>query len=206
MTKQGGVVVWVVADQTYDYSESCSSFKQALYFKEQCGFNLWDTMIWDKGSPQAPTESRYYDIFEYMFVFSKGKPKALNLLTDRKTVSAGATSGVTTSSNKEDRKYTGGVRTVAEYCRRFNIWQINRGVNKTEHPAVFPEQLAFDHIQSWSNPGDLVLDPFMGSGTTALMALKSGRDFVGFEISPQYAEIARARSGATDGSVDEGNW
>ena len=192
ITKQGGVVVWIVNDATVNGSETGSSFRQALYFM-QCGFNLYDTMIWSKPSPAAPTEGRYYDTFEYMFVFSKGKPKTLNLLTDRKNKSAGSVSNKETRSCREDRKTKPGKRTVKEYSRRFNVWEVSRGKNRTSHPAVFPEQLAEDHIKSWSNPGDIILDPFTGSGTTAKMAKINGRQFIGFEISQEYYDIANKR-------------
>lgn len=192
VVKNGGVIVWIVADSVINGSESGVSFKQALFFKE-CGFNLYDTMIWEKPSPQAPTEGRYYDVFEYMFILSKGKPKTLNFLCDRKNKSAGLKSKKETRSCKEDRRYKEGERVVKEYSRRFNVWQISRSVNKTNHPAVFPLQLAKDHILSWSNEGDIVLDPFMGSGTTAVAAKELNRHFIGFEISKEYCEIAEKR-------------
>lgn len=193
VTAPNGVVVWIVSDQTRNGSESCTSFKQALWFKE-CGFSLYDTMIWEKPSPAAPTEGRYYDVFEYMFVFCKGKkPKALNLICDRRNKSAGTVSRKETRSCREDRRYKDGKRTVKSVSRRFNVWNISRGVNKTKHPAVFPEQLALDHIRTWSNEGDTVLDPFMGSGTTGKMALASGRRFIGIEIDSGYFEIAKNR-------------
>jgi len=192
VTKEGGVVVWVVSDATVEGSETGTSFNQALYFKE-AGFDLYDTMIWEKPSPQAPTEGRYYNVFEYMFVFSKGKPKTLNLLADRKNKSFGQSSKRETRSCKEDRRYTGETRTVKEYSRRFNVWIVSRGSSKTIHPAVFPEQLANDHILSWSNKGDLVYDPFMGSGTTAKMSLLNERNYIGSEISSDYCEICDLR-------------
>ena len=192
VTKYGGVVVWVVSDGTINGSESGTSFKQALFFKE-CGFNLYDTMIWLKPSPQAPTESRYYDVFEYMFILSKGKPKTLNLLKDRKNKSAGMVSKKETRSCKEDRKYKEGSRTVAEFSRRFNVWDISRGKSKTKHPAVFPEQLANDHILSWSNENELIYDPFAGSGTTLKMAMINDRNYIGSELSHEYFEIANNR-------------
>lgn len=192
ITKNGGVVVWICQDSVVDGSETGTSFRQALFFKE-CGFRLYDTMIWLKPSPQAPTEGRYYDVFEYMFVFSKGKPKTLNLLNDRKNKSAGSKSKKETRSCREDRKTKDEERVVKEYGRRFNVWEISRGRNMTEHPAVFPEQLANDHILSWSNEGDLVLDPFMGSGTTAKMSMLNKRNYIGFEISDKYCNIAKER-------------
>ena len=192
VTKKGGVVVWVVSDATIKVSETGTSFRQALFFKE-CGFLLYDTMIWLKPSPQAPTEGRYYDVFEYMFVFSKGKPKTLNLLKDRENKSAGAVSNKETRSCREDRKVKNEKRVVAEFSRRFNVWELSRGRNKTSHPAVFPEKLAHDHIISWSNEGDLVYDPFMGSGTTAKMAIVNKRNWIGSEISEEYCQIIERR-------------
>lgn len=192
VTKMGGIVVWIVADKCIKGGESMDSFKQALFFGE-CGFRLYDTMIWNKPSPQAPTEGRYYDTFEYMFVFSKGKPKTLNLLTDRKNKSAGSISNKESRSCREDRKILKSKRKVAEFSRRFNVWNISRGRNKTSHPAVFPEKLANDHIESWSNEGDLIFDPMAGSGTTLAMAKKLNRNFIGSEISKDYCEIIEKR-------------
>lgn len=192
VTKIGGVVVWVVQDKCVKGGESMTSFKQALHFAD-CGFLLYDTMIWLKPSPQAPTEGRYYDVFEYMFVFSKGKPKTLNLLKDRKNKSAGAVSNKETRSCREDRKIKNEKRVVAEFSRRFNVWELSRGRNKTSHPAVFPVKLANDHIISWSNEGDAILDPFMGSGTTGVACVNTNRNFIGIEKDVISFEIAENR-------------
>lgn len=192
VTKPGGVVVWVVADATVNGSETGTSFRQALYFME-AGFNLYDTMIWRKPSPSCPTEGRYYAVFEYMFVFSKGKPSALNLLTDRPNKSAGAVSTRETRSCAEDRKSTGRKRVVKEFSRRFNVWDVSTDSRGAGHPAVFPEAIAEGHVLTWSNPGDTVLDPFLGSGTTGKMAAQLGRFFIGVDISQEYVDLARKR-------------
>ena len=192
VTKKGGIVVWICQDQCVKGSESGISFKQALFFKE-CGFRLYDTMIWLKPSPQTPTESRYYDVFEYMFIFSKEKPKTLNLIKDRKNKTVGQVSNYEPRSSREQRTVRGKRKPRAEYSRRFNVWEMSRGHNKTIHPAVFPEQLINDHIISWSNEGDLVFDPFMGSGTTAKMSVKNNRNYIGSEISKEYCDIAEER-------------
>lgn len=189
ITSDGGVVVWICQDKCINGGESGTSFKQALHAME-CGFRLYDTMIWNKPSPQAPTEGRYYDVFEYMFIFSKGKPKTLNLLEDRPNKTAGAVSKKETRSCREDRKITDKKRTVKEFSRRFNVWDISRGRNKTTHPAVFPEQLVNDHIISWSNEGDTIFDPFMGSGTTGYVSNQLNRKFIGVELDDTYFEIA----------------
>ena len=198
VTKQGGIVVWVVNDATDKGSESGTSFKQALFFKE-CGFNLHDTMIWYKGSCPFPDKTRYYQSFEYMFVFSKGKPTKITLIEDRKNKWSG------TKAHGTERRKNGETvplsavklknnRVVKDYGVRFNVWELSpERNNKTGHPAVFPEQLANDHILSWSNEGDIVLDPFIGSGTTAKVAKDLGRNYIGFEISAEYCEIAEAR-------------
>ena len=120
-------------------------------------------------------------------------PKTLNLLCDRKNKSAGNVSNCETRSGREQRRTLSKKRVVKEYSRRFNVWEVARGLNKTKHPAVFPERLANDHILSWSNKGDVVLDPFCGSGTTAKMAMLTGRKFIGFEISAEYCDIAEKR-------------
>lgn len=189
VTKQGGVVVWVVGDATIKGSETGTSFKQALYLKE-IGFNLHDTMIYQKSGVSYPESTRYLQQFEYMFIFSKGKPKSINLIKDRKNKYVGNVGG----------NHRGGLCQREEFGLRFNIWQYANGKYNTTkdeiaflHPAVFPEQLANDHIISWSNEGDVVLDPFMGSGTTAKMAILNNRNFIGFEISDEYCDIARKR-------------
>jgi site-specific DNA-methyltransferase (adenine-specific) len=199
VTKQGGVVVWVVGDSTVKGSETGTSFRQALYFKE-IGFNLHDTMIYDKGSCGAVGNNKgYWQSFEYMFVFCKGRPKTINLIYDRKNVEA------RNDINSTKRRSDGSLKKSANYSygemsRRTNVWKYRTGKGLTttdsiafKHPAMFPEKLANDHIISWSNEGDVVLDPFMGSGTTAKMALLNNRKYIGFEISKEYCEIAENR-------------
>jgi site-specific DNA-methyltransferase (adenine-specific) len=199
VTKDGGVVVWVVGDQTKGGDESGTSFKQALFFKE-IGFRLHDTMIYEKNSISFPETNRYYQSFEYMFVFSKGEPKTVNLLRDRKNKYAG--SWGTASERQRDGSLKKSKKIdCEEYGVRFNFWKYNTGRGFTtkdeiayEHPAIFPELLAADHIKSWSNEGDTVLDPMCGSGTTCKMAQKLGRDFIGVDISEEYCKIARERT------------
>jgi DNA modification methylase len=195
VTADGGVVVWVVGDATIKGSETGTSLRQALYFKE-AGFNLHDTMIWQKICP-FQHKNRYIQSFEYMFVFSKGAKKSANLICDRKNKWAGTpihgterqTNGNTKSLSARQKS-----KSVKEYGARFNIWGIApEKNNKTGHPAVFPEQLANDHIVSWSNEGDAVLDPFMGSGTTAIACINTNRNYIGFELDKHYCEIANER-------------
>ena len=199
VTKQGGVVVWIVGDATIGGNETGSSFRQALFFKE-CGFNLFDTMIYSKPPRGACGNNKtYWQTFEYMFILSKGTPKRINLIIDRE--------------NKESRKGDNGTKRLqngdllqvsrggyGEYGRRTNIWEYNIGKGHStgdaiafEHPAIFPEKLAQDHIFTWSNPGDLIYDPMMGSGTVAKMCLLEERNFIGSEINQAYCKIAEHR-------------
>ncbi len=195
ITKRGGVVVWIVNDATIKGSETGTSFKQALFFKE-CGFNLHDTMIWKKVSP-FQHKNRYIPCFEYMFVFSKGQRKNANLICDRKNKWGGTqVHGTERQANGQTKKLSlvQKSKKVKEYGARYNIWDISPNKsNKTGHPAVFPEQLAKDHIISWSNEGDVVLDCFMGSGTTGKMAVLTNRNFIGMEIDKHYFNIAKER-------------
>lgn len=195
VTKPGGVLVWVVADATVEGSETGTSFRQALYFKE-CGFNLHDTMIYEKaGTGACGSNLAYWQTFEYMFVFSKGRPEVVNRLTQpNMSVGAKQTKGrVKADGTDKDFKH----REVKAEGVRTNIWRYN--VNKYgmesewKHPAKFPFLLVRDHILSWSNPGDTVFDPFLGSGTTGKMAVLNDRHFIGCEISEEYFRTARFR-------------
>ena len=195
VTKIGGVVVWIVSDATIKGSETGTSFRQALYFKE-VGFNLHDTMIWQKDTLLFPDKTRYGNCFEYMFVLSKGKPKTINKICDRKNKWFGSKiHGTSRNADGETfRKSNHNKSVVKEYGARFNVWNIpSEKNNKTGHPAVFPKQLVKDHIISWSNENDIILDPILGSGTTALACIECNRKYIGFEISPKYYDIAKER-------------
>ena len=187
----GGYVVWNVNDATLNGSETGTSFRQALWFME-CGFNLHDTMIWEKTCAGCLGSTKcYLQNFEYMFVFSKGKPTKFNPIEDRKNVVKAGKEGMVNSALK-DGKGTDRKIVRKEYGKRTNIWRINQQ-QKSDHPAPFPYELAHDHIISWSNPGDTVLDPFLGSGTTAVAALREKRHFIGFELNRDYYDIALRR-------------
>ena len=193
---EGGVLVWVVGDSTIKGSESGTSFKQALFFKD-IGFNLHDTMIFQKANPIPQNHNRYEQTFEYMFVFSKGKPKTFNPI-QIETKNAGKEfdwgNRKTVMDDNQCRRHRGSEKiTVKPTKNKGNIWTYSVGGGHTGHPAVFPEQLAKDYIISWSNPGDIVYDPFMGSGTVGKVALDTGRKYIGSEISKQYCEIAQNR-------------
>ena len=190
VTKQGGVVVWVVGDATIKGSETGTSFKQALHAME-CGFNV-ETMIWEKtGSGCLGSNKFYGQNFEYMFIFTKGMPIKTNLICDRPNK---VKSGKVKVNGGLDKSGKGKSRVVERkpFGKRNNIWRFDTQKN-SEHPAPFPEKLARDHIISWSNELDTVLDPFMGSGTTGKMAKATGRNFIGIELDPDYFKIAKQR-------------
>lgn len=201
VTKPGGVVVWVVGDATVNGSETGVSFKQALHAME-CGFRLHDTMIYEKKNPTPYHHNRYNPSFEFMFVWSKGKPRTFNALREP-SKNAGVpsrlnqrgVSGAVTDGNGKGRPVS------AEKLRN-NVWRYGVGFGVStrdkeafEHPAIFPEALALDHILSWSKPGDVVFDPFSGSGTTGKMAVQNGRRFIGIERDEKYFAICQERIG-----------
>ena len=189
VTKQGGVVVWVVGDATLKGSETGTSLKQALQFKG-IGFNLHDTMIYAKSS-QPRQRNRYEQQFEFMFVLSKGKPKTFNPIKIPSKNAGKIVKRTCRDKGRDDLQVSENV--VSDYKLKGNIWEYGSKKNEFDHPAIFPEQLAQDHIISWSNENDIVLDCFMGSGTTAKMAKASNRNYIGFELSEEYCQIAEQR-------------
>ena len=197
ITKEGGVVVWVVGDMTKNFSETGNSFKQALYFKE-IGFNILDTMIYlkDNYPPAYPTMRRYANQFEYMFILSKGKPSVFN---PKKVPKNAKRQGVRKFRQKDGSQVEKIINNDYEYKNATNVWNYSTGGSCTtdkiafQHPAIFPEKLAEDHILSWSNENDIVLDCFMGSGTTGKMALLNNRKFIGIEKVEEYINIAKER-------------
>lgn len=190
--KPGGVIVWVIADATVNGSETGTSMRQALHFKDVCGLNLHDTMVWIKtGQGACGSVKAYWQNWEYCFVLSKGVPKTFNPIEDRKNVSVGKMTAPSGKGKDGLWKYSRPIETK-EYGRRFNNWTIDAESNP-EHPAPFPEALAKGHVLSWSNPGDLVLDPFAGSGTTLKSAKELNRRYVGIEINEPYISVIKNR-------------
>ena len=199
VTKDGGIVVWVVSDATINGCETGTSFKQALYFKE-IGFNLHDTMIFQKANPIPQIyRKRYNNEFEYMFVFSKGNVKTHNpIMVD--CLHAGLELNGTTYKNysKDEQKREKKANPVKKQKIKGNIWEYVVGKKAEDqeakgHPAPFPCALARDHIYSWTNKDDIVLDPLCGSGTTCVSALQLGRNYIGIDISKQYCEMTEKR-------------
>ncbi len=200
--KPGGVVVWIVSDSTVNGSESLTSFKQALYFKV-VGFNIHDTMIYQKNYFINSISNRYYSSFEYMFILSKGKPKTANLIKDRKNNTAGQIIHGTQRTKEGALIPKSGIeknKVVNEYGKRGNIWSYTSGrYHSTKdavafnHPAILPEKLVEDHINTWSNPKDIIYDCFAGSGTTGKIAAKLKRRWIQSEISEKYTSIINER-------------
>jgi site-specific DNA-methyltransferase (adenine-specific) len=195
VVKDGAVVIWVVADATIDGSETGTSFKQALLFKK-IGFRLHDTMIYFKNNPMPQTGNRYHQHFEYMFAFSKGSPKTFNPITEPTKYQGLA--------NMKNRGQNGSLdyekveRTTEKKIGNVFFYSIGGGISTKDkiaynHPAIFPEKLVADQINTWTNEHDLIYDPFMGSGTTAKIAHLLNRKWVGSEISKEYVEISNKR-------------
>lgn len=199
VTKPGGVVVWVVSDGTINGSRTGTSFKQALYFMD-IGFNLHQRLFYEKSGP-PPDRTRYEETIEEMFVFSKGKPKKINLLKDKKNRWANTKQFGNKSTREKDGTLTQKpAQVIAEYGKRNSVWRYSTGFGYSSedeiafrHPAIFPEKLAADHIYSWSNECDLVYDCFAGSGTTLKMAHLQKRNWIGSEISAEYCQLANKR-------------
>ncbi len=200
LLKPGGVIVWIVNDATKDGSETGTSMRQALHFKE-VGLNLHDTMIYEKSQISYPDDGRYYQSWEYSFVFSNGKPGAFNPLTVENPRAGKPISGTERGRDGKlkDMNAVKHGRLRPERSVKRNVWRYATGTASSgdniafKHPAIFPDDLARDHILTWSNEGDIVLDPFSGSGTTAKMAKHNGRRFIGIEVNPEYVEISKER-------------
>ena len=199
VTKNGGVVVWIVGDGHIKGGESLTSFRQALYL-QSIGFLVHDTIIYKKNNFSVPFPDKYHQTFEYCFVLSKGKKKTFNPICDRKNKKAGQSGGVQSITEKDGTRSKRSAKIIKEYGKRHNVWEYDTGMYLStkdkyafKHPAIFPEKLANDHIISWSNEDDLVYDPFMGSGTTAKMAILNNRNWIGSEMSSEYCDITNER-------------
>lgn len=196
--KKGGVIVWVVGDATINGSETGSSYRQALGFIE-AGLNLHDTMIWVKPGASNPSSNRYHQVFEFMFIISKGKPNTFNPIIDRENIWKHRFGAGTVRSANGDMNHTKTDRLkYRDVGMRNNVWYLKTASQENvckanEHPAPFSEELAGDHIITWSNPGDLVADPMAGSGTTLRKAKDLNRKVIGIELKEEYCELTARR-------------
>lgn len=195
----GGMCCWNVGDSVVDGSETLTSFRQAIYFKDVCGFSIHDTMIYEKSNFSHPEKRRYHQLFEYVFVLSKGYPRCFNPIKDKPNAWAGTGSFGTNRMRNSDGTHSERKRNIiTEFGMRGNVWRCKtagqeRVCKANAHPAMMPYGLARDLILSFSNEGDIVLDPFAGSGTTCLAARENKRQWAAIEISPEYVEIFNQR-------------
>lgn len=207
VTKQGGIVCWNVGDSVVDGSETLTSAKQKIFFREQCGFRIHDTMIYEKLNFSHPERTRYHQIFEYVFIVSKGEPATFNPLRDKKNATtAGCVGnlGINSFTERDGSKSERPKKVTAEFGMRTNVWRgKTRGQEEMcetmAHPALMPKWLARDLVLSWSNVGDLILDPFAGSGTTGMVALELGRKAILIELNPDYVQLINQRCNITLG-------
>lgn len=196
----GGVMCWNVGDSVVDGSETLTSARQAIYFKDVCGLRVHDTMIYEKSNFGHPEKSRYHQLFEYVFVLSKGSPRCFNPIADKPNAWAGTGPfGVSTMRSRDGSQVEKKRNIIADFGMRGNVWRGNTSGQESvcaeiKHPATMPFWLARDLIQSWSNPGDTVLDPFFGSGTTGKAAELLGRKWIGIEVNPEYEKLSRDRT------------
>ena len=194
------MIVWVVGDKTKNGNKSLTSFKQSIFFQD-LGLNIYDVIIYEKSGTGPPHPNRYFNSFEYMFIISKGKPSKINILKDKPNKWAGhSTFGNVTRREKDGSLTKKGVKTINKFGARTNIWKYANGKGFStkdkiayKHPAIFPEKLAEDHIKSWSNENDIVMDIFGGSGTTAKAASKLNRNWIYIDKLKEYCEIAEIR-------------
>lgn len=202
VTKSGGVIVWNVADATVNGSETGTSMRQALFFMN-LGFRLHDTMIYAKKNPMPAgvSSKRYHQAWEYIFIFSKDAPETFNPIMVKAKFGH-------LEANMKHRGKDGELQYKKtkrnEFTKVRNIFEYSIGGGHStkdkiafQHPAIMPEQLANDMISTWTNEGDLVFDPFTGSGTTAKICLMLRRKFIGTEISQEYCEIIKQRLEST---------
>lgn len=204
--KDGGVCCWNVNDMTVDGSETLTSCKQKIFFREVCGFRIHDTMIWEKVHVGAPNAAQYHQMFEYVFVLSKGKPKTFNPIEDRKNIYGGKSPFSYNSKRQAngDIKKTRECGICAEYGRRGNVWKGNSRAQEDPcaalpHPAMMPKWLARDLILSWSNTGDTVLDPMAGSGTVCREAISNARKSIAIDVNQEYCDLIRQQCDITPG-------
>jgi site-specific DNA-methyltransferase (adenine-specific) len=194
--KEGGVIMWNVQDQTIKGSRTGNSMRQALYFMEECGLFMHDHLIWYKTGTPFPSPYRYRNVWENMFVFSKGKPKHFDPILKRNKT------GGDSRKRRRERDHNGELVMqerevkIKEWGIDDNVWYVSNHFKSNDkkrienHPAIMPEELVRRHIQSWTNEGDIVYDPFSGSGTTSKVAAEMDRTYLGSEINKEYYEAS----------------
>jgi site-specific DNA-methyltransferase (adenine-specific) len=198
--KDGGVAIMVIQDQTKNFGKTLTSFRTIVDWVDNIGFKLFETVIYRKyGAEGAWWNKRFRVDHEYMPIFLKGErpqyfnkdPLKIPSKHGGKTMTGGGT------------RLTNGIRiptraiTINPMKCRGTIWEYMTAGDGTrlkhKHPATFPDKLPYDFIQCFCPPNGVVLDPFIGSGTTALAAIELDRNYIGIDISKEYCDLARRR-------------
>jgi len=198
--KDGGVAVMVIQDQTKNFGKSLTSFKTIIDWCDSFGFKLFETVIYRKyGAEGAWWNKRFRVDHEYIPVFLKGeRPRYFNkehLKIPSKHGGKTMTGGGTRLTNGI-RIATRSIKINPMKCRG-TVWDyLTAGDGsrlKHQHPATFPNQLPYDFISCFAPKNGVVLDPFVGSGTTTVAAKNLGYKYIGIDIAPEYCAIAEKR-------------
>ena len=198
--KDGGIAVMVIQDATKDFAKSLTSFRTIVDWCDNVGFRLFETVIYHKnGTEGAWWKQRFRVDHEYMPIFMKGKkPQYFN----KEPLKIPSKHGGKVMSGSGNRRTDG---TLSETVRRpintmkcrGTVWDYlmagDKNPLKRKHPAVFPDKIPYDCIQCFCPEGGLVLDPFIGCGSTAVMAKVLGRNYIGIDISREYCDLAEER-------------
>lgn len=198
--KEGGIVAMVIQDQTKNFGKTLTSFKTIIDWCDNIGFKLFECVIYRKhGSEGAWWTNRFRVDHEYMPIFLKGeKPQYFNKENLKVPSIHGGKVMTGSGSRRTDGKTNARVtRPINTMKCRGTIWNYlmagDKDPIKRQHPAPFPDQIPLDFIECFCPPGGVVLDPFMGSGSTAVAAKKLNRKYIGFDTSEEYIKIAHAR-------------
>lgn len=200
VTKDGGLCVVVIGDGTKDFAKSMTSFRLAVDWVDRIGWRLFECCIYQRaGNPGAWWTQRFRVDHEYILMFLKGR-KPRTFRKDHLMVPSLHAGKIYSGT---DRLTNGGFKTItpkavnALKCRG-TVWQYNTSNSegnrlKLKHPATYPDRLAADVIRCFTQEGDLVLDPMCGSGTSCVMARRTGRRYLGIDVSAEYVAIAKER-------------
>ena len=200
LLKDGGIAVMVIQDQTKSYGKTLTSFKMAVDWCENIGFKLFECLIYRKYAGEGAWWNKRFRVdHEYMPVFLKGKrPQYFNkepLKIPSKWAGKTLTGGATRLTNGQTLKARP-IKINPLKCRG-TIWEYLTAGDGSQlkhlHPATYPDKLPYDFIQCFCPKEGVILDPFMGSGTTAISAKKLERNFIGFDISREYCELTKLR-------------
>lgn len=198
--KDGGICAMVIQDQTSNFGKSLTSFRTIVDWCDNIGFKLFENVIYHKnGTEGAWWKYRFRVDHEYIPLFLKGKKPAYFNKEPLKIPSKHGGKTMTGSGNrKTNGELTETVRREINPMKcRGTVWDYmmagDKNPLKRKHPAVFPDQIPIDIITCFCPEQGIVLDPFMGSGSTAVAAAKLGRHFVGFDICEEYVDLAYQR-------------